>query len=145
VIDASASGDPDQDRRPNRRLTADEHESARRILEITRAEMNNIAVANREPYTEQVRRKAFFGENSDKGGIQQKLRLATPSIVVLAKCSHLLLYLMFNEKGRRIARGAVLLQLCGCGLTKLSMRRPGCCDRERYQLGTLVSCTRWHL
>jgi hypothetical protein len=48
VIDGSASIDPDQDRQPNRRLTPDEHECARRILETARAEMNNVAAGDRE-------------------------------------------------------------------------------------------------
>jgi hypothetical protein len=48
VINESASGEAGQDRQPNRRLTADEQESARRILEATRAELNNLAGGDRE-------------------------------------------------------------------------------------------------
>ncbi len=48
MIDAPAPVDPHQDRQQNRRLTPDEHESARRILETTRAEMNGVAAGDRE-------------------------------------------------------------------------------------------------
>ena len=48
VIDEPASGEPSQERQLNRRLTAEEHAFARRILETARIEMTNVAAGNRK-------------------------------------------------------------------------------------------------